>query len=39
MYQMLGWAHGHAGAGGALVFVAAVLLVAALLGSMSREQN
>ena len=39
MFQLLGWAHGHAGAGGALIIVAVVLLVAAMLGSMSRAQN
>lgn len=31
-----GW-HGQSGVGGALVLVAAILLVAAMLGSMSRE--
>lgn len=33
-----GW-HGQSGVGGALILVAAILLVAAMLGSMSRDQG
>jgi hypothetical protein len=37
--MMLCWANGHVGAGAPLVLLAAVLLVVALLGSMSREEG
>jgi hypothetical protein len=40
MLNMVAWAHGwhgQSGVGGALVLVAAILLVVAMLGSMSRE--